>query len=150
MVSPKRTGGLTVGLAAMAMLAGCSTVKHYTDMVRPAPRCETLEFPIYFQTGSSALTEPAREMIRISADRSRACKVDHVRVLGLADADGSAARNLELSKQRADVVASALAASGFPAPTFDVVAAGADGATSARGTADPVRRRTEVIVTFSP
>jgi peptidoglycan-associated lipoprotein len=159
MGSLKRASSFTFALLAIAASAGCSTSSTTTGSQPPSmrgaaaleaapPRCETLQFPIYFQTGSNALTEPAKQMIQTSAGQAKRCRVSQVRVLGLADADGSAARNLELSKQRADVVAAALTAAGFPAPAFDVEAAGADGATSARGVADPVRRRTEVVVTF--
>jgi len=134
-------------------LAACSTVSAPSPgaasaMKAPTSRCDPVEFPIYFQTGSDSLTPPAVEMIRATAQRTKACKVAKVEVLGLADADGSAARNLQLSQQRAQKVAAALAAEGFPGATFDLEAGGAAGATNARGAADPVRRRTEVHVSF--
>ena len=149
MVAIQRTAALAAALTALTAIGGCSTVKRTAGLEAAARRCENLSFPIYFQTGSIDLTPPAREMIRTSAQRTKGCRVSQVRVVGLADADGSAQRNMELSRQRADAVAAVLAAEGFPAPTFDLAAGGEAGSVSGR-TVDPVRRRTEVQVTFAP
>src|SRR5687767_6841567 len=96
--------GAAATLAVLVSAGGCESVRSYSGLKQPAARCETLQFPIYFQTGSDALTGPAREMITTTAKQAKACKVAQVQVVGLADADGSAARNLELSRQRAQIV----------------------------------------------
>ena len=56
---------------------------------------------------------------------------------------------LTLSQRRAMAVVEALEAQGWPAPAFDVGAAGDTGA-AAGGINEPLRRRTEVIVEAEP
>ena len=70
-------------------------------------------------------------------------------LVGLADADGAANRNLALSRRRAATVARALAAGGLPRPEFDIDAVGQAGAVTGGGDAEPLRRRTEVVVRAS-
>ena len=80
------------------------------------------------------------------AQQVAGCAIDRVRVLGLADAQGGATANLNLSERRAQSVTAALEAQGLPAPVFEVQAAGASGATTADGANAPMRRRTEVLI----
>ena len=112
--------------------------------------CQDTTFPIYFEKGSTALKPEAAELLRESARQSRRCSVKEVLVLGLADADGPANRNLALSRQRATSVAAALAAQGLPAPRFDLEAAGDSGAITPSGTPEPLRRRAEVVIRLGP
>ena len=140
--------------AGVFALAGCAqvnnTVRRATNrgQVVAQPACRDFSFPIYFETGSDRLTRDALQLISDSAARVTACKVAEVQVTGLADADGSAQRNLELSRRRALVVTQALATRGYPTPRIDVSAAGEAGATTSAGEA-PLRRRTEVNVRFA-
>ena len=143
-----------VPLAASAVLGGCAqvnkTMARVTDRsdIVAQPTCMSFNFPIYFETGSDRLTREALQLINDSSAQVRACQVAEVQVTGLADADGSAERNLALSQRRAVAVTQALAARGYPSPTFDINAAGAAGATTAVGMA-PLRRRAEVNVRFA-
>jgi outer membrane protein OmpA-like peptidoglycan-associated protein len=75
--------------------------------------------------------------------------VDAVKVIGLADAAGDPAANLELSKQRAASVASAIMKAGLPAAEFELAAAGQAGAVSESGAVAPVRRRADVTLKLS-
>lgn len=137
------------GLAVVVALSGCSDFKRPLSKLTAAPaRCENMRFPIYFQADSDALTVPAQQAIKLTAERARPCSTRMVQVLGLADATGNADQNLDLSRRRAAVVAKALTDEGFPAPKFEVEAAGDTGARSDNGTNDPLRRRTEVVVIF--
>jgi outer membrane protein OmpA-like peptidoglycan-associated protein len=136
--------------AAASTLGACAQVQKFrtrADMVA-APVCTDFSFPIYFASGSEQLPPAALQVIDQHAAQVRACQVASVNVTGLADAEGSAERNMELSRRRATVVAQALAARGYPAPTFEVAAAGSAGAATAAG-ATPLRRRTEVSVKFA-
>ena len=149
MSSTAKIAVLAAGVAAMT-LGGCAQVKRFrtrAEMVTP-PACTDFTFPIYFASGSDQVPAAALQVIRQNAAQVKACKVAQVAVTGLADAEGSAERNLELSRRRAATVAKALAAAGYPAPTFDVAAGGEAGAATAAGTA-PLRRRTEVSVKFA-
>ncbi len=80
----------------------------------------------------------------------RPCRVVRARVVGLADATGTPEANHTLSQQRAVQVAEALRRNGLPAPTFEIAAAGEQGALTPDGRADPVRRRAEVFLEVAP
>jgi len=136
-----------VGLTAAAC---ASTPKVTRDQIVAAPACEDSSFPIYFETGSTQLTGPAMQVLRESADQAKRCGIKEVLVLGLADADGPANRNLVLSRQRATSVAAALSAQGLPTPTFDLEAAGESGAVTPSGAPEPLRRRAEVVIRVGP
>jgi len=146
---------LTAAAAAAAALGGCAQVREGVQRVTnrnavvAAPACQDFSFPIYFETGADRLTAAALQVIDDNSARVRACRVAQLNVTGLADADGSAADNLELSRRRATAVARALAARGYPAPSFEVAAAGEAGATGPRGTATPMRRVAQVSVRFA-
>ena len=139
---------LWIGLAASTVLlaAGCAE-RGPTAVSR---RCADTRFPIYFEQGSDQLTSAAKAVIAAQSGRLGPCKVGTVEVLGLADADGTAVSNLELSQRRATVVAQALATAGLPAPSFDLQAAGSAGAVTATGRKAPLHRRAEVVLHASP
>ena len=71
-------------------------------------------------------------------------------MFGLADADGPAANNLDLSRRRAAVVADALAATGLPRPLFDVKGLGKSGARTAQGAPSLLQRKTLVVIRVGP
>ena len=149
MASTLKITVLAAGVAAMT-LGGCAQVKRFrtrAEMVT-APACTDFSFPIYFASGSDRVPAAALQVIEQNAAMVKACRVAEVSVTGLADAEGSPERNLELSRRRAATVARALAARGYPAPRFEVAAAGEAGAATAAGAA-PLRRRTEVSVKFA-
>ena len=95
-------------------------------------------------------TDAARTAIGLTATQLQGCRITTVKVLGLASSTGNADANLALSEQRALAVAEALTAAGWPAPAFELAAAGDQGATTASGVAEPLRRRTEVLVEAVP
>jgi outer membrane protein OmpA-like peptidoglycan-associated protein len=140
--------GLALGFLA-GCLAACSTTPKPLAVTTAPVLCADFNFPIYFEKGSDQLTGPARQEISFAASRVKGCKLGPVAVLGLADADGAARRNLILSRKRAVAVAQALAASGLPAPTFDIEALGEQGAVTPGGRPEPLRRRTEVVIRAS-
>ncbi len=149
----RRISGLdaAMGLALSAALAGCSTTPKPLATPSVAPvLCADFNFPIYFEKGSDQLTGAAHQEIAYTASRIKGCKIGTIDVLGLADADGRAHRNLILSRQRAQVVAQALAAAGLPAPKFDIEALGESGAVTPDGEPEPLRRRTEVVIHAAP
>jgi len=141
------------GLAAASLLlvAGCATgreVPREAVVAEPAV-CQTHRFDIYFADGQANLTPAARDAIGLTATRLQGCAIQNVQVIGLADARGAPLANQTLSQRRAAAVAEALMATGWPAPAFDVAAAGDQGAMVQPGVAEPLRRRTEVVVTAS-
>ncbi len=141
----------TVICTALAIAACASPPLSRKAAIPPvaASSCADFSFPIYFDKGSDQLTASARAVLLAGAQSLKACKVARIEVLGLADADGPAHRNLVLSRQRATTVAHALEGTGLPTPVFDIEAIGEAGA-RAGGRAEPLRRRTEVIVHIAP
>ena len=110
------------------------------------PSCAHVKFPIYFARASDVLSDPAHQAIIAGAAEVKGCRVKEVDVFGLADMDGPAGRNLELSRRRAQVVAQALAASGFPPPLFDVKGLGESNAHTAAGAPAMLQRKTLVVI----
>ena len=138
------------GLGLVAAACASTEPKVTRDQIVMASTCQDTTFPIYFEKGSTALTAAASQLLKEGAAQAQACTVKEVLVLGLADADGPANRNMALSRQRATSVASALAAQGLPAPAFDLEAAGSSGAVTPAGTPEPLRRRAEVVIRLGP
>lgn len=143
---------LGLGLAVCAVaLAGCETsgvFKKRTDLVVAPANCSAKRFDIYFADGQASLTDAARQAIDLTAGQLEGCHISSIKVLGLADAKGDTSANAVLSQRRADTVVRALRRSGWPAPAFDVGAAGDEGAITG-GVREPLRRRTEVLVEAS-
>lgn len=137
--------GLTLGACA----TGERAVERGT-LVATSNACMAQRFEVYFADGEARLTESAREAIGLTATMLQGCDIQRVQVLGLADARGGASANQSLSERRATAVAEALAAAGWPTPVFDVSAAGDQGAQTPDGVSEPLRRRTEVLVTAAP
>jgi peptidoglycan-associated lipoprotein len=71
--------------------------------------------------------------------------VKSVRVIGLADAKGTSADNLALSKHRAETVSAVLAKHGFAHAEIDSAAVGDAGAVAASGATAPLRRRADIL-----
>lgn len=135
------------GLMAAAALAGCGTLR--TPVVRAERVCQDVTIPVYFAPDAATVTPDGRRLIAAEAARARGCKVDSVQVVGLADAAGEPAANLELSKRRAASVAAAIVRAGLPAAQFELSAVGQSGAVNAAGQMGPVRRRADVTLKLS-
>ncbi len=147
---------LTATCAAIAALqfGACASRDAASPPAAPVtaaqPVCADFSFPIYFETNSARLPEAALQVLGDAAARVRGCTLGRIDVVGLADADGTASRNLAVSRERAAAVADALARAGLPRPTFDIDAVGSAGALTPDGRPEPLRRRTEVIIRASP
>ncbi|MDO9609231.1 MAG: OmpA family protein [Brevundimonas sp.] len=134
----------------MLALGACATPMRRDQIVTSGSLCMPVRFDIYFREGEARLTDAADQAIDAAAGVLRTCDVRTIQVVGLADATGASEANMSLSQRRARTVAQALNAAGLPSPVFDVGAAGDAGATTAGGAAEPLRRRTEVIVDAHP
>ena len=129
---------------ATTLMAGCAST--------PAPLavgpCADADLSIYFADNSAELTDAARAVIVDAGHKAARCTVREVEVVGLADYHGPSQPNLELSRERAETVASALQKAGLPAPRFEVTAEGDAGAITSPGVAEPMRRKAEVVIRF--
>ena len=142
---------LAMGAAAAMVLSGCASVQAARGrLVKTPPRCVDQTVQIYFSAEQAELTPEGRSVIGQAATMARGCKVRAVEVMGLADAAGAPAANLELSRRRAQSVTAALTSAGLPAADFTVAAAGQAGSLTAEGRAAPLRRRADVTLRLSP
>jgi outer membrane protein OmpA-like peptidoglycan-associated protein len=152
-LTKKETGVAKRAIAAAALvlamaLGGCGAATRL--QIASVPRCTAFFFPVYFADRSAELTPAAAKVIANAGLHSSGCKPASVEVVGLADYKGPSEPNFELSRQRAERVAGALAKAGLPEPTFKISAIGEAGAYKADGTPKPLRRRAEVTIRFAP
>jgi outer membrane protein OmpA-like peptidoglycan-associated protein len=141
---------MAAGVALMVALSGCASMKTGRDAIVKAPKvCQDVTIPVYFEPNDAEITREGRRVISAGAAEAKGCSVDSVRVLGLADAAGDPAANLELSKKRAASVADAIQKAGLPAAEFEVAAAGQAGSVTAAGEVRPVRRRADITLKLS-
>lgn len=141
---------IVIGLVAAAGLSACTTMKTARDRIVRAPlTCQDVIIPIYFEPDVAQLTPEGRRVISTQANEAKRCKVQGVRVVGLADAAGDPAANLELSKARAAAVTDALMKAGLPPAEFDLSAVGQAGSVTSDGKIAPVRRRADITLKLS-
>jgi outer membrane protein OmpA-like peptidoglycan-associated protein len=141
--------GLTLVCAA-ALLSACAAAPTGRAAIeQPAASCQPASVSLYFENNSTEVTREAAAVLRGAEAQARGCRIDGVRVMGLADAAGASADNLALSKARATAVTQALQRAGLPTAEFDVAAAGDAGAVNRQGEAAPLRRRVDVMIAVS-
>ena len=133
-------------------LAGCATHKAPPPaaVVATPASCVDVHFPIYFEEGSATVTPEAEKLVVNAQHRASGCTVTRIDVLGLADAPGGPAANLELSQRRAAAVAEALGRHGFSTSLIQQEAVGNAGATTDSGARRPLRRRANVTIHLTP
>lgn len=121
---------------------------HEARLLRPA--CETITRQVYFASNSSALDAMSVEIIEDAVRQVRrdACNVSRVSVVGHTDTVGAAARNLELSRDRASAVRDALITRGI-----DAVVIATDGTGEERllnrtadNVSEPINRFVEIVI----
>ncbi len=113
------------------------------------PAGRTLPFDrLNFDTGSAVIRTADRPTVDVLARILAAYPNARVRVVGYADARGSAAANADLGQQRAEAVAAALATAGIPRARVEAVSGGeaAPAATNATAPGQAENRRTELVV----
>ena len=111
-------GTMAIALAAPIALSACNGLldrDNETALVAAPSPCHATQFEVYFADSQAHLTDAARQTISLYATQLQGCEIGGVRVLGLADARGGATANQSLSERRAQAVAEALTAAGWPA-----------------------------------
>jgi outer membrane protein OmpA-like peptidoglycan-associated protein len=149
----KRADLAAAVLAAMVLCTGATCeARPLTEAAAkgPAPAaCDTRQFTVYFGSWETALNEDARSGLAVLQRDLSGCQIQRVEIVGMAGAPGTAQANIEVSQQRADAVAAALASGGWPRGKFELSARGAEGATLSDGSEAPMRRRAEITVQTS-
>jgi OmpA-OmpF porin, OOP family len=97
-------------------------------------------YAVFFDTGSTLLSVPARNTITDAVHAARVLDAERVEVVGFADASGSARDNEALANDRALAVVDALLQAGVPADMIDTSAAGAAGG------GDALDRRVDITI----
>ncbi len=142
----KTSAIIAVVIGAGLAVSGCATSPTRDQIVVAPTACENLTVQIYFEPDSAEVTAEGQAVLNQAALQAKPCKVGRVLVLGLADAVGAPAANLEISKKRAGSVTRALNVTGLPAAEFDLAAAGQTGAVNSHGDARLLRRRADITI----
>ncbi len=112
--------------------------------------CETITRQVYFASNASALDATSLEIIEDAVRHVRrdACNVSRVSVVGHTDTVGAAARNVELSRNRAGAVRDALVTRGIDAALIAVEGAGEERPLhrTPDNAAEPINRFVEIVI----
>ncbi|MCA8886804.1 MAG: OmpA family protein [Hyphomonadaceae bacterium] len=112
--------------------------------------CQTISARVYFASNAAALDAAATAIVdgAVSEVRREACNVSRVSVVGHTDTVGAAARNLELSRNRATAVGDALATRGIDAALISAEGAGEERLPNqaADNVAEPTSRYVEITI----
>lgn len=141
---PAETGPV---LPPTASPAGVSGLDAYLAGSDAAPRTFAFE-RVNFDTGASTIRPQDRPEIQAVAAVLSRYPNAHVRLYGYADARGSDAANRTLAQARADVVRSALIASGVDGRRIESLSGGETNPVDSNATAGGLaeNRRTELVV----
>ncbi len=135
-----------VSMVALLTLGACAGTPEAPADFDPSA-CYERSFDIYFERYEDQLNPAAREAIDAVQSQLRGCRIDNVRVLGLAGAAGGARENFDLSARRALYIAEYMEREpGWSRRNFQTVAAGEAGATTETGEVEPMRRVARISV----
>jgi outer membrane protein OmpA-like peptidoglycan-associated protein len=139
-----------LAFAAVLALGACATQETAAPPANfDAAACYERSFDVYFEEYADQLTTEARDSIAAMNRTLEGCRISHVRIIGMAGARGPSEANMELSVDRAEVIAAYLEReTSWPRGVYELRAAGEEGATNAaEGLPTPMRRRGHVTVT---
>ena len=147
-------------IAVLALAAGCAAPADKPD-APPLPiastaalsptdtvNCRDGSIDIYFNQWEYELNSFSREVLTKAQASLAGCRIEHVRIVGLADATGDEEANIEVSQKRTQTIAKALEAGGWSRAQFELVAVGERGAV-VNGVEAPMRRRANISVKAS-
>ena len=110
--------------------------------------CRDGSIDIYFNQWEYELNSFSREVLTRAQGSLAGCRIEHVRIVGLADATGDEQANIEVSEKRTRSIADALEAGGWSRSQFELIAVGERGAI-VNGVEAPMRRRANISVKAS-
>jgi peptidoglycan-associated lipoprotein len=139
-------------VALAAALGACETFPGASDDAAafdPAA-CYEREFNVYFDETDATLSPEAREAIDAVGTALRGCRIDRVRIVGMADAALEAEISIEISEARARAIRDYLESEfRWAHDKFELRARGDRGAVTDEGLARPLRSRARVVATAS-
>jgi hypothetical protein len=83
--------------------------------------CQARDFNVYFESWQAELSAAARTEIAAVQSALGGCRIGKVRIVGMAGAPGDEAANIEVSRRRAEAIAAALEAGGWPRSNFEII-----------------------------
>lgn len=135
-----------VSMVALLTLGACAGTPEAPADFDPSA-CYERSFDIYFERYEDQLNPAAREAIDAVQGQLRGCRIDNVRVLGLAGAAGGARENFDLSARRALYIAEYMEREpGWSRDKIQTLASGETDANTAEGLAEPMRRVARINV----
>jgi len=148
-----RSLSIVGGVACVAAVVTACNTTPPSPPPPPAPsaattlseRCTPRQTDIYFELWSDRLGHEAQAQLGAFTQSYQGCRIDHVRITGMADAAGSRGANATLAQKRADVIAGDLAAAGWDRSKFEIVSLGQAGSTVGH-TVVPLRRLARIEV----
>jgi outer membrane protein OmpA-like peptidoglycan-associated protein len=150
--SPRSGAALTLGAALLVLTASVAHAQGGAGVVAQ-PGMETAgRYVVTFGLDQKTLTADDQRVIAQAAEDYRLGGAPQITVTGYTDSAGSAAYNLQLSEQRAAVVADQLERNGVPAPSIVTVGRGEEDllVPTADGVREPRNRRVEIVVPQPP
>ena len=144
-VAPAPVTAPAAGTAVV--LPGLSTVGTYLGSTEALPRTFVFE-KLNFDTAKSEIREQDREELNMLASALKQYPNSRMRIVGYADARGSAPANATLGRDRANSVKAALVAQGIAAERLETTSGGETDPvdTNATATGQAENRRAELIV----
>lgn len=143
-----KLGAFASAVLASFVLGGCAMMQGASDAPFDPAACYEREFSVYFDGLDTRLSREARDVIDAAGHSVHGCRIEHVRIVGLADATGGDEVSEEVSIERARTIADYLSRTvGWPRDKFELAATGDRGAVTDEGLNRPMRRRGRVVVT---
>jgi OmpA family len=149
-ISKQGMRALVIGAALLALTAPMAHAQ--TGQIAPAEVEGGGRYLVTFGLDQTTLTPQDREVIRQAAEDFRQNQSPRITVTGYTDTSGSATHNLDLSQQRAEVVADQLTQEGVPATSIVTIGRGEEDllVPTADGVVEPRNRRVEIVVEQPP
>jgi peptidoglycan-associated lipoprotein len=137
--------------ACLTLTTSCTSTPAQAVQAPPfnPAACIERSLDVYFSAWDAKIEPDAQEALRAGQAALTGCKINRVRIVGMAGAEGDAAANDEISRQRAENIAALLEAGGWSRSVFEIEAVGEQNATTEAGLDRPMRRRVRVTVQSS-
>jgi hypothetical protein len=143
---------LLIGASLLAVMAPAAHAQTGGQTAAPPEVEGGGKYLVTFGLNGTTLTQEDRRVLARAAEDYRRTGTARVTVTGYTDTSGSADYNLQLSQQRAQVVASELIREGIPATDIVTLGRGEENllVPTADGVNEPRNRRVEIVVPQPP